>query len=1096
MKRLPHLSLTPRPRSQQGVALIIVLSLIVLLAGLVIAYFSRSSTDLQVSQTSASQIKADLLAQSAGEIIIGDLRQEIMNGDRITLSSGTFYASTSGSTWAPLRDGTIPNLVRMSHSSLGSPAVATGYSAAAISSTFPSINGRAISAERWNAHFLLPQFAAGSNATPITAFIPPKWIPYVSGSGPLALTTPTNTVIGRYAYAIYDEGGLLDINVAGSPVASGTNAKGRKGSVAYALLSSLPGNAQLSGALADKVIAWRNYSTSHATGNSFADYVISDGSYYDAAIANGTNGFMKVYGSDQQFTSRQSLVKFWKEYNLPMSSLQYFTTYSRALEQPSLTGTYGLPGTAAAQDAAVNPNFLSSVTTAGVPKVDKRFPLSNLAWLTYKGPSVGLLAGDPLRVAMVGAGVSDAVITSGSAQNISEKFGLTWNNGAWRYATATIAPLSSISGEPNFFELLKATIPVGVLGKGTGIITGYQSWQNARDADRDRAIFQIGANIIDQYDIDAYPTRIQFGTEEVQGVEDLPYLNGVRMGVVNIENAVGTGIDSTKSDVQTGLTLTTPGKGAVILMPEVWRPQRRAIVSGSYSPRPTQFRFSVSSGTGTLARDVVVEAENNGTFPPASAPGIDATKPLNADDSYVLFEDANVTDYQDPTLLLENGVPANNGLAIISGSTDSLLKTAFGSADGITSLSSSGTFMGVYLGKFPMKWNDESVTPNKIYSTIKVKVVPSAGVDALLFELSYNIGTNAVPDWVPYDQKKAPVFGTQDVLWGSGNGRVGLTSSNTVWGGVIDPRTGHFGMGIGSGTASAANAANVVPTLRPNAGSGVSLDYGSGWYTGTPFYPGSLSENRDIAPISDTYYADRDGVARPAMGVYTSGTNALPMSGLAAARPTMLNRPFRSVAELGYVFSGIPWRQLDMAHPKSGFARLLDVFSLNENDNPHGLTAGKVNLNTRQVPVLAAIIDGIFQEEDATVVTTGSAIAQKLVDRTKGTKQLGNISDLVGRWNGGTDYDGLMADIGGISGLTTPELARTREAALRALVNAGQTRVWNLMIDVVAQTGRYPLSVTTLDKFQVEGEQRYWIHVAIDRLTGKVIDKQIEVVRE
>jgi hypothetical protein len=32
--------------------------------------------------------------------------------------------------------------------------------------------------------------------------------------------------------------------------------------------------------------------------------------------------------------------------------------------------------------------------------------------------------------------------------------------------------------------------------------------------------------------------------------------------------------------------------------------------------------------------------------------------------------------------------------------------------------------------------------------------------------------------------------------------------------------------------------------------------------------------------------------------------------------------------------------------------------------------------------------------------------------------------------------------------------------------------------------------------FLVEGEQRYWVHVAIDRFTGQVIDKQIEVVNE
>ena len=77
-----------------------------------------------------------------------------------------------------------------------------------------------------------------------------------------------------------------------------------------------------------------------------------------------------------------------------------------------------------------------------------------------------------------------------------------------------------------------------------------------------------------------------------------------------------------------------------------------------------------------------------------------------------------------------------------------------------------------------------------------------------------------------------------------------------------------------------------------------------------------------------------------------------------------------------------------------------------------------------------------------------------------------------------------------------------REAVVRALGEVDQTRTWNLMIDVIAQSGRYPRNLTDnpspadLPKFMVEGEQRYWVHVAIDRFTGQVIDKQIEVVNE
>jgi hypothetical protein len=71
-----------------------------------------------------------------------------------------------------------------------------------------------------------------------------------------------------------------------------------------------------------------------------------------------------------------------------------------------------------------------------------------------------------------------------------------------------------------------------------------------------------------------------------------------------------------------------------------------------------------------------------------------------------------------------------------------------------------------------------------------------------------------------------------------------------------------------------------------------------------------------------------------------------------------------------------------------------------------------------------------------------------------------------------------------------------RESAIRALSASGQTRVWNVMIDVVAQTGEYPSNASTFDQFSVQGEQRYWIHLAIDRLTGQIIDKQVEVVKE
>jgi hypothetical protein len=70
-----------------------------------------------------------------------------------------------------------------------------------------------------------------------------------------------------------------------------------------------------------------------------------------------------------------------------------------------------------------------------------------------------------------------------------------------------------------------------------------------------------------------------------------------------------------------------------------------------------------------------------------------------------------------------------------------------------------------------------------------------------------------------------------------------------------------------------------------------------------------------------------------------------------------------------------------------------------------------------------------------------------------------------------------------------------REVIPRAISSVSQTRVWNLLIDVVGQSGRYKPNATSLeDDFIVEGEQHYWVHVSIDRFTAEVIDRQVEVV--
>lgn len=301
------------------------------------------------------------------------------------------------------------------------------------------------------------------------------------------------------------------------------------------------------------------------------------------------------------------------------------------------------------------------------------------------------------------------------------------------------------------------------------------------------------------------------------------------------------------------------------------------------------------------------------------------------------------------------------------------------------------------------------------------------------------------------------------------------------------------------------------------------------------------------------------GTVSPTTTNYTAGATL----SQAQSRPYFLHRPFRSVAELGCVFSDTPWRNLDFFTAESGNTALLDVFCIAETDDSTGLVAGKVNLNTRQQTVLKAILAGAYLDPaniGTSAVTalmsldTADKVASALTTYINNNGPIQNLAELVGKWKSNeairpptvtgiykdplpaqfSFYDGKLSYVGFSGGewdsanhqpkVTSPAadvysaymgtsdfssnanhngtretaayIQRIREAPIRALTASGQTRVWNLMIDLVAQTGRYPQSANDLDNFVVDAEQRYWVHVAIDRYTGQVIDKQIEVVKE
>src|SRR5262249_8747267 len=147
-----------------------------------------------------------------------------------------------------------------------------------------------------------------------------------------------------------------------------------------------------------------------------------------------------VYGNgrclrtDQSLVQRQQLIAFRQAVGstttFQTNALQYLSNFSRETNSPSLS-----PAT----PTATNPNFLSirvpsnpnwtrfdgPLAVEGEPLVKTRFPLSRLAWITYKGPSATLATTDSVYQKLINAGVSTTTISAGTANNIKRCFGLT-----------------------------------------------------------------------------------------------------------------------------------------------------------------------------------------------------------------------------------------------------------------------------------------------------------------------------------------------------------------------------------------------------------------------------------------------------------------------------------------------------------------------------------------------------------------------------------------------------------------------------------------------------------------------------------------------
>ena len=645
-----------------GAALILILSLVVILTLLVALILTRATTSRQISSSSAGQQKADQLAQGALQEILNDCRQEIAAGSRpFAGNSNSYnpqnvYIPTTNLTIVPAFAGyypsagndPFPNLLK--RSTYNAQFFPSTNAALYDASDFPpsnlasqlnsgsasSIDGRSITAARWNKALLMDTNEVATN------FTAPDWT-LVTRAGPKPFaawsstlkdnSNSTNYVVGRYAYMIYDEGGLLDANTAGcnSNTASG-NAIGlatdfdkssKRGRLGQADLTAIPGLTQ---ADVDKIVQWRNARTANATNAamSYFDYLFHGG-FSTNTFQYNTNdpsaAFTTTQNGDQTFTTRQDLLDFFN-FTWPggteAQALPYLGTFSRELNAPS----YCPPNPVATSSntisvASVASQYQYANNAESATSVNRNFPsvkFANGGMLLDGSGTVN--AGDPLvrrrfplsRIQLIQQKIANPNSTTNDAL-IHDYFGLVYSSatGKWTYTSPdspstvassikTLAQVAQVNPprEPDFFELLQAGILNGSLGKTAGTdLNKDASFPNGHstsgsdtvdyDSRTDFQVIQIGANIIDQYGADPAPTTVTYGGTpsgnqpsdfyDFYGIGNLPYISKINQVIFRAKVPAGLNDPNGYGNPQLNQPWYYPNVSAWLQF-ELWNPHQ------------------------------------------------------------------------------------------------------------------------------------------------------------------------------------------------------------------------------------------------------------------------------------------------------------------------------------------------------------------------------------------------------------------------------------------------------------------------------------------------------------------------------------------
>jgi len=1196
MRRFPLAQYAQNPRSSRGFALVIVLALLVLILGLVMAYFSRAIFQRQISANSASGVEAELLARMAGAVVLDDFVHEINAGSERDGSTNTVQlnmpllvndpgiGANVARSMMPQRVGDqgIASIVKVSREGAkfftSGPGYATPPDGAAegaartssIGTDEASGNGRRLTKERWKRPRLM---------TPDewATFAVPDWI-YLTrdGANPTVFsattlktaadTTPGNDahVVGRYAYVVYDEGGLININTVGNALGPAQNA--RRGRLHQVSLEAGLGGNPISNF--SDIVAWR-WPVSGA-----------DGSTNAGGLFDPQRDFSAVGEGEQTFVTRQDLINYSLRAGspLPPEALPFLGTFNHSVNapvfEPDPDRPKATPGPGEPDPDEINASLLRtrfSGTTvlargtdpdetvpAGTPVMPRRFPLSKIALLS-----------DP----------------AADAQSLLYYFGLRKTaNHKWEYVQlvggriARPAEVAAAGREPNFFEILQAVIATDSLGKSGGDTALYT---DARDSLRNLQVLKIGANIIDQWDGDDIPTTINYPSGnpgvflDIFGTENLPYIN--QMGVVPFRPSY----DRNRIQLWAVFDVWNPHQNAsvapngisgfrirpvggeqmigIAFCQEWIDPVRgfdyyRALSltlepSGTYRSLPYQRLVDLN-----LGRDLVFSSTSRYSEPTTIA----GTEPMSPTDTPgLLLYDANLS--QLPYARENPAVPAK---AVRSAALQGTLNTLY---DLFVPYSASAP----EAGGSPNAQGDRVYPPGTTFSMVESGLNFSTYWLQALSGINVTVSALCAPkadNWIAFSPKSnnRPAFELQAQVDGEwityqrledwarqGNlflnkreilspaqiadlaqvpthhsvPGASLQSEYYRWrvpgitdgdGTVdtlakLDPRGTRFGMGrvlrdaLGQSLRSVDSAwinRDENPTRwvvnRASApgvlgtGNAFGFEHAVTGHNIIFTLPGGVVTNDPdrLDFERPTRYADRDGVIRPADG-YFGARPTIP--GRMAERPLILNRPFRSVGELGYVFRDLPWKTMDFSTRYSGDLGLLDVFSLDESTDPKNLVSGKINLNTRRSEVLAALLQGSAAQ--LADINPGGGVVLNTVAAKRIADQIVKASTAA-PFRSRSDLIPRVLHTAGEPDPVQSDKKTEREAAVRALAEMGETRTWNFLIDLVVQTGRFSPAAKSGADFIVQGEKRVWQHVAIDRLTGKVVASQTESIND